>query len=59
MAEGSERFAGVPETATFGHPVAGEITVADLGTLGFPGHPSEYSREVESWAKSVAQNRFL
>jgi hypothetical protein len=54
-----ERFAGAPETPAFGYPVAGEMTVADLGTPGSPGYPSEYPSEVESWAKSVAENRFL
>jgi len=54
-----ERSAGVPETPAFGHPVAGEMTVADLGTPGSPGYPSEYPSEVEFWAKSVAENRFL
>lgn len=54
-----ERFAGAPGTPAFGRPVAGEMTVADLGTPGSPGYPSEYPSEVESWAKSVAENRFL
>jgi hypothetical protein len=54
-----ERFAGAPETPAFGHPVAGEMTVADLGTPGSPGYPSKYPSEVESWAKSAAENRFL
>lgn len=54
-----ERFAGARGTAAFGHPVAGEMTVADLGTPGSPGYPSEYPSEVESWARSVAENRFL
>ena len=54
-----ERFASAPETPAFGHPVAGETTVADLGTPGSPGYPSEYPSEVESWAKSLAENRFL
>ena len=54
-----ERSAGAPKTPAFGHPVAGEMTVADLGTPGSPGDPSEYPNEVESWAKSVAENRFL
>jgi hypothetical protein len=54
-----ERFAAAPETPAFGHPVGGEMTVADLGTPGSPGYPSEYPSEVESWAKSLAENRFL
>jgi hypothetical protein len=42
-----------------GHPVVGEMTVADLGMPGSPGYPSEYPGKVESWARSVAEHRFL
>ena len=54
-----ERFADTPGTPAFGNPVAGEMTVADVVTPGSPGYPSEYPSEVESWAKSLAENRFL
>jgi hypothetical protein len=53
------RFAcafGLPEV---GRPVKGEATVADLGTPGSPGYPSEYPARVEAWARSVAENRVL
>ena len=59
VARVKERFAGAPGMPAFGHPVAGEITVADLVTPGSLGYPSEYPSEVESWAKSLAENRFL
>jgi hypothetical protein len=35
------------------------MTVADLLTPGSAGYPSEYPDRVESWARSVAEHRFL
>ena len=54
-----ERFADVPETGVFGHPITGEKTVADLSTPGSTGYPSKYPDEVTAWAKSVVNHRFL
>ena len=54
-----ERFARAPETPKVGRPVEGELTVADLGTPGSPGYPSEYPARVEAWARSVAEHRVL
>ncbi len=53
------RFARAPETPKVGRPVLGEVTVADLGTPGSPGYPSEYPARVEEWARSVAEHRVL
>ena len=52
-------FARAPETPQVGRPVEGEMTVADLGTAGSPGYPSEYPARVEAWARSVAGHRVL
>jgi hypothetical protein len=54
-----ERSAGATDTPATGYPVAGEMTVADLGTPGSLDYPSEYPSKVESWARSVAEHRFL
>ena len=54
-----ERFARAPETPKVGRPVHSEMTVADLGTPGSPGYPSEYPARVEAWARSVAEHRVL
>lgn len=54
-----ERFSGGPQTPAFGRPVTGETTVADLPTPGSSGYPAEYPDKVESWARSVAECRFL
>ena len=53
------RFALVPEMPTIGHPVEGEMTVADLGAPGSLDYPSEYPARVEAWARSVTEHRFL
>jgi hypothetical protein len=54
-----ERFADVPETRVFGHPITGEKTVASLSMPGSTGYPSKYPDEVSAWAKSVAEHRLL
>lgn len=54
-----ERFANTPETPEFGQPAAGEMTIADLGMPGCAGYPFEYPNQVQSWARSLAENRFL
>lgn len=54
-----ERFSDGTETPTIGHPTPGEMTVADLPAPGSPSYPSKYPRAVESWARSVAESRFL
>jgi hypothetical protein len=54
-----ERFIRAPEAPVFGRPVGGEMTVADLGTPGSLGYPTEYPSRVEAWAQSVAEHRFL
>ena len=53
------RFARAPGVPALGRPVKGEMTVADLGTPGSEGYPSEYQARVEAWARSVAENRLL
>jgi hypothetical protein len=54
-----ERFARATGTPEVGRPIEGEMTVADLGTPGSPGYPSEYPARVEAWARSVAEHRVL
>jgi hypothetical protein len=54
-----ERYSGAPPTPVFGHPLTGEMTVADLPAPGSPDYPSEYPDKVESWARSAAEHRFL
>ena len=53
------RFSSGPRTPALAHPVVGEMTVADLPTPGSSGYPSEYPDGMESWARSVAEHRFL
>ena len=48
-----------PEPPSPGQPIDGEMTVADLSAPGSPDYPSVYPQKVESWAKSVAEHRFL
>ena len=57
--EAKERFEGLPESPAVGQPVKGEMSVADLGTPGSPDYPSRYPEQVGSWARSVAEHRFL
>jgi hypothetical protein len=57
--QAKERFSGVPQTPAFGYPVTDEMTVVDLPTPGSSGYPSEYPDQVESWARSVAEHKFL
>ncbi len=54
-----ERLADAPGSLAFGHPIAGEMTVGDLPAPGSPFYPSGYPSQVEAWAASVAQKRFL
>jgi hypothetical protein len=54
-----ERFADVPETRVLGHPITGEMTVADLSIPGSIRYPSKYPDKVTAWTKSVAEHRFL
>lgn len=54
-----ERFADVPENRVLGHPITGEMTVADLSIPGSIRYPSKYPDKVTAWTKSVAEHRFL
>lgn len=53
------RYASGLGTPEVGVPGAGEATVVDLPVPGSPQYPSEYPARVETWARSVAQHRFL
>lgn len=53
------RLSGATDAPEVGHPIEGEMTVADLGSPDSPDYPSEYPQRVESWAKSLAEHRLL
>lgn len=59
VAQAKRRFANAPESQATGHPIEGEMTVADIGVPGSPEYLREYPDRVEAWARSVAKHRLL
>ena len=54
-----ERYSSAPPIPVYGLPLTDEMTIADLPAPGSPGYPSEYPDKVESWARLMAERRFL